>query len=112
MFRLCTFVLAIAVVCAFGVTAFAADAPKEKGKFNVEDIFKRLDKNNDGVLVWDEVKESRMVTRNEKAEEVFKKNAKEGKMDLEGFKAFLKDLRGDRKPGGKRGPRGEKKTDA
>lgn len=120
-----TSVLAFAVACFVGVNAYGADAPpkKEKPKFNVEDIFKRM-AGDDGKLTLEELKKSRMGERlGDKAGAEFEKMdtaAPKGEVNLDEFKAYWEKMRterkpgdrkpGDRKPGGRRGGGEKPKT--
>ena len=111
--------LALATSLSFAQDKPAADKPAgdkpaapEKGRFNPEDAFKKLDTNSDGSLTLDEFKASpRFAKDASKAEEAFKKldtNA-DGKLSLDEFKAG----RGSPGPGGGgRGCRGGDKRGA
>jgi hypothetical protein len=107
-----TSVLAFVVACFVGVSAYCAeDAPakKEKPKFSVEDIFKRIAP--DGKLTLEQFKKSRMGERlGDKAEEAFKKMDANGDkvVDLEEFKKDWQKRMADRKPGEGRKPGGRR----
>ena len=106
------------VLSAFaGAVVFAADqapASAEPKPADVETIFKKRDKNGDGVLSFEEFKVSRLGrTDPAKAEEVFRKRDKDGNgsLTLEEMKA---DLEGTKPaaPDKKVGTEGEKARDA
>ncbi len=101
-------ILALATTLSFAQEKPAGPPPAErKPRPTAEEIFKKLDTNNDGVLSLEEFKAGPMGKKDPaKAEEIYKKmdTKNDGKVTLEEFKAFHPLHRGPHGPGGPPGP--------
>jgi len=116
MLRFLSRILVVTVACLVAANVgFGAEKDKkkkegERGKFSVEDMFKRLDANKDGKVSCEEFAASpRYKDKKDDAMKAFEKmgGSKEKALTLEEFKAGLKKLFGERGKGEKKGKKKE-----
>ncbi len=120
MLRVLSRLLVVTVAClAVASVGFGAEKEKkekkgggERGKFNVEEMFKRLDTNKDGKVSCDEfVANPRYKGKKDQAMKAFEKmgGSKDKALTLEEFKEGFKKLMADRTKGEKKGEGKRKK---